>query len=60
MKISPIIRYVLLGAAAGLVCLTVADGFHAAGQAGIREALSAYIIIAQLSASDAGGRGLNR
>jgi hypothetical protein len=38
MKTS-LLRHFLLSAAAGLGCLTIAHGFHAAGQAGVQEAL---------------------
>jgi hypothetical protein len=38
MNIS-LIKHVLLGAAVGAGCLVIAYGFHAAGHAGVREAL---------------------
>jgi hypothetical protein len=39
MEISPIVRYGLFSAAAGLGCLAIAYGFDAVGQAGVQEAL---------------------
>jgi hypothetical protein len=39
MTISSMVRSGVFGAAAGLGCLVVANGFDAAGQAGLQEAM---------------------